>query len=173
MNQHFPNRFLTVILVSASTKTISSRPMWNNFAQTSVKMGKSVYHSNRSNELTSSAFERADGPTNTAKRKAWKKAAILWNAHKLMFVMINVHLLIACFCVLISLCNDFHWQSDLQLQPTISMPWRTCTHSLSLSLLIWKCVFHSWNRVPMVRGARLITAFISYRFNCHLPTNQL
>lgn len=41
-------------------------------------------------------------------------------------------------------------------------------HTLSLSLLIWKCVFHSWNRVPMVRGARLITAFI-----CHLPTNQL
>lgn len=58
-----------------------------------------------------------------------------------MFVMINVHLLIACFCVLISLCNDFYWQSDLQLQPTISMPWRTCTHTLSLSLLIWKCVF--------------------------------
>lgn len=171
MNQHFPNRFLTVILVSASTKTISSRPMWNNFAQTSVKMGKSVYHSNRSNELTSSAFERTDGPTNIAKRKAWKKAAILWNAHKLMFVMINVHLLIACFCVLISLCNDFYWQSDLQLQPTISMPWRTCTHTLSLSFDL-KMRF-PWNRVPMVRGARLITAFILYRFNCHLPTNQL
>lgn len=55
--------------------------------------------------------------------------------------MINVHLLIACFCVLISLCNDFHWQSDLQLQPTIPMPWRTCTHSLSLSLFWFENAF--------------------------------